>query len=41
MTLSNNRIKDGLALNLSCVSGLALESMLLIDALKNSFSAAC
>jgi hypothetical protein len=35
--LSNNRIKGDLFLNQSCVSGLVLESMLLMDTLQNSF----
>jgi hypothetical protein len=37
--LSNNRIKGDLFLNQLCVSGLVLESMSLMDALQNSFSA--
>jgi hypothetical protein len=35
--LSNNRIKSGLILNLSCVSGSVLDSMLLMDPSKNLF----
>jgi len=39
--LSNNRIKSGLILNLSCVSGSVLDSMLLMDRLEKPFSANC
>ena len=35
--LSNNRIKSGLILNLSCVSGSVLDSMLLMDRLEKPF----
>jgi hypothetical protein len=39
--LSNNRIKIIVVLNRSCVGVLVLESMLLMDAFQNRFSAAC
>ena len=39
--LSNNRIRTRLLLNRSCVSDSVFESMLLTDALRNGFSAAC
>jgi hypothetical protein len=35
--LRNNRIRSGRILNLSCVLGSVLESMLLMDPLKNLF----
>lgn len=38
---SNNRIKSGLTLNLSCVSGSVLASMLLMEPLEKPFSAKC
>jgi hypothetical protein len=39
--MSNNRLKKGRGLNLSCVSGLSLESMLLMAPLQKPFSANC
>jgi hypothetical protein len=39
--LSNNRIESGLILNLSCVPGSVLDSMLLMDPLEKPFSANC
>jgi len=39
--LSKNRINGDLALNLSCASGLLLESLLLMDIHQSTLSAAC
>jgi hypothetical protein len=39
--LSNNRIKIIVVLNRSRVGALVLESMLLMDAFQNRFSAGC
>ena len=41
MIFSNNRIESGLILNLSCVPGSVLDSMLLMDPLEKPFSANC